>query len=118
MIRRPVHALALSVLAAALCGCATTRAADTPARPDPGPQVAAIALCKTSEADLRATFGQPTREGRLRDARVLSWITGEGDGGVTHYLAVLLDAQDRVADLYWDLPTEIPWTPTDQCKGR
>lgn len=111
------RALAL-ILVLMLGGCATTRATNAPTRPDPRPQVAAIELCRTTEAELRAAFGAPTRDGRLRDARVLSWITGEGDGGVTHYLAVLLDARGRVADLYWDLPTEIPWVPADQCKGR
>lgn len=24
-------------------------------------------------------------------------------------------AADRVVDLYWDVPTEIPWQPTDRC---
>jgi len=31
---------------------------------------------------------------------------------------MLLDARGVVTDLYWDIPTEIPWVPTDQCRGR
>ncbi|MCY7354116.1 MAG: hypothetical protein LH470_03390 [Lysobacter sp.] len=78
-------------------------------------------LCRTTETELRASLGIPTRDGRLRDARVLSWITGDSDGddgGVVHYVAVMLEPHGTVVDLYWDLPTEIAWTPTDQCKGR
>lgn len=100
-------------------GCASTRgdAGTTTSGPDPRPLVDGIALCRTTEAELRERFGAPTRDGRLHRARVLSWITGEDDAaGVTHYLAVLLDDAGTVVDLYWDLPTEIPWTPIDQCK--
>ena len=83
------------------------------------PAIEAIALCRTTEAELRQSLGAPTRDGRLRDARILSWIVGDqGDDGVVHYVAVMLDAGGRVVDLYWDVPSEIPWAPADQCKGR
>lgn len=105
-----------------LGACATApppTAADP--RMDAAPLVAGIVLCESTEAELRQRFGAPTRDGRLRDARVLSWIT-EGDDengdGIIRYLAVMLDAGGKVVDLYWNLPTEIPWTPADQCKPR
>ena len=31
------------------------------------------------------------------------------------YLAILVDERGGVVDLYWDIPTEIPWLPTNQC---
>ncbi len=101
-----------------LASCATRGQAAAADGPDLRPLVGAIDLCTTTEAELRRDFGTPTRDGRLRDARILSWITAMGDDGVAHYLAVMLDARGRVVDLYWDLPTEIPWTPSDQCRAR
>ena len=107
------------VLAAALAGCARpgSAPAPAPAAADGGRALAAsVVLCRTTEAELRRALGEPTRDGRLRDARVLSWILGESP--VVRYLAVLVDARGVVTDLYWDLPTEIPWTPADQCRER
>lgn len=72
-----------------------------------------VVLCKTTEAELRAQLGKPTRDGVLRRARILSWITR--DNGVVSYLAVLLNARGIVVDMYWDIPTEVPWVPADQC---
>lgn len=110
------HALAarLALCAAALAGCAHTAAAPSAPSVDAAAVARAVVLCTTTEADLRRSLGAPTRDGRFRDARVVSWVTGEE--GVVHFLAVLLDARGVVVDLYWDLPDEIPWTPTDQCQ--
>lgn len=102
--------LSLAVLVGAACHPTSARA---PRRADPRPAIDAIALCRTTGAALREALGPPTRDGRLGDARVVSWIIGEDD--VIHYLAVRLDAADVVVDVYWDLPTEIPWQPTDRC---
>lgn len=33
--------------------------------------IASIEVCKTTEADVRARLGPPTRDGRLGDARIL-----------------------------------------------
>lgn len=71
--------------------------------------VRSITLCTSTEAELREVFGEPTRDGRLGDKRIVSWITGESE--VVRYVAVLVDESGTVVDLYWDLPTEIPWTP-------
>jgi hypothetical protein len=72
-----------------------------------------ITLCRTTEAELRRQLGEPTRDGLLRRDRVVSWIVEENQ--VVKYLAVLLNSGGVVTDLYWDLPTEIPWVPVSQC---
>ncbi|HLM68002.1 MAG TPA: hypothetical protein VK358_10770 [Longimicrobium sp.] len=107
-----------ALLVALLAGCARAAgpSAPAPAQANGRAVAAAVVLCTTTEAELRRALGEPTRDGRLRDARVLSWIVGEDD--VVSYLAVLLDARGVVVDLYWDLPTEIGWAPADQCAGR
>ena len=113
--------LALAVAATLVAGAACTRGAAPAASTAPrltASSVAAIALCTTTEAELRTALGAPARDGVLHRARILSWMAGETEGGVVHYLAVLLDDRGVVVDLYWDVPTEIPWTPTDQCLAR
>jgi hypothetical protein len=99
-------------LCAALAGCGARRGAPVPRDPVQPPP---ITLCRTTEAELRAALGTPTRDGLLHDARVLSWITGVSAEGAIRYLAVLLDARGVVVDRIWNIPTEIPWLPTDQC---
>ena len=106
--------LTLLLALAALPGCAATRP-DSATPPVDGAAVArAVVLCTTTEAEMRQRLGAPTRDGLFHGARVVSWITGED--GVVHFLAVMLDARGTVVDLYWDLPGEIPWTPTSQCE--
>ena len=72
-----------------------------------------IVLCKTTEAELRARLGPPSRDGILHGSRVLAWFTMAESP--FRYLAVLVDARGVVADVYWDVPVEVPWVPTDQC---
>jgi hypothetical protein len=43
----------------------------------------------------------------------MSWIIAERT--VVSYLAVLLDGSGVVIDQVWNIPSEIPWIPTDQC---
>ena len=114
-LRRTGRRVRSVVLVAALAGCARPAGTPgpTPAADDGRALAASVVLCRTTEAELRRALGEPTRDGRLRDTRVLSWILG--DEPVVRYLAVLLDARGVVVDLYWDLPTEIPWTPANQC---
>src|ERR1700759_855511 len=100
-----LHRPGLAALCAVLVGCGAHREA-TEAR---GPvRLPPVTLCHTTEAELRAALGTPTRDGVLHDARVLSWLTGISHEGVVHYLAVLLDGQGVVIDRIWDVPTEIP----------
>ena len=71
-----------------------------------------VVLCKTTEADLRASLGEPFRDGRLGEHRVVSWVA---ERDVERFLAVLVDARGVVVDLYWDVPGAVAWTPTDRC---
>jgi hypothetical protein len=71
-----------------------------------------IELCKTSEADLRATFGPPRRDGRVERFRVQSWLVGKDP---EHFLEVLLDSRAVVVNLAWDTPGDLTWIPRDLC---
>jgi hypothetical protein len=106
-------ALALAALAACHHGgdAADPRAPGTAA--DPRAFIASIAVCTTTETELRAQLGAPTRDGRLAAGRIMSWIVAEEP--VVAYVAVLLDDRGTVVDLYWDVPSEIPWTPVSHC---
>jgi len=75
-----------------------------------------VVLCQTTEAELRLQLGEPHRDGILHGGRVLSWIVPGTSAG--RYLAVLVDSRRIVTDLYWDIPTAVPWVPTDQCASR
>lgn len=96
-----------------LSGCATAPATRL-SRPDPMPFLRNMVLCQTTGTQIRDALGAPTRDGLLHDAHVMSWILGNDDG-VVRYLAVLLDADGVVVDRIWNVPTEIPWIPADQC---
>jgi hypothetical protein len=80
---------------------------------DAGAVARAVVLCESTEAELRQRLGEPTRDGLLHGRRVLSWLTAAESP--PKYLAVLVDQRGLVVDLYWDIPTEVPWTPTSQC---
>jgi hypothetical protein len=103
--------LLILILASA---CASAEPAE-PALPADAAAVArAVVLCSTTLEELRAQLGEPTRDGLLHRVRVVSWIANWDSP--TKYLAVMLDERGVVVDLYWDIPTEIPWTPRDQCR--
>ena len=97
-------------------GCAPPPASPSAPKVDAGAVARSVVLCKTTASELQAKLGEPTRDGILHGARVVSWIV-DWDSPVK-YLAVLLDEHAVVTDLYWDLPTEIPWAPASQCAGR
>jgi hypothetical protein len=102
-----------------LAGCAHSGGGPaTSAKPslDAGAAARSVVLCQTTEAELRRLLGKPTRDGILHKAHIMSWILRpDSPAG---YLAVLLDEHGVVVDLYWDIPTEVPWVPTDQCGAR
>lgn len=114
-----MHPARLSLPVATLfaLGCATAPITE-PARPAvDGPGAAdAVVLCVSTRAELEARLGTPSRDGRLHGDRIVSWIT-EWEP-LVRYLAVQVDAAGVVTDLIWNLPSEIPWTPTSQCRGR
>ncbi|HEV7783939.1 MAG TPA: hypothetical protein VGQ28_01315 [Thermoanaerobaculia bacterium] len=112
-----VVSLPLLLLLAAGCAHSGASPATSPkASLDIVAAARSVVLCKTTETELRRLLGAPTRDGILHKAHIMSWILrSETPVG---YLAVLLDERGVVVDLYWDIPTEIPWVPADQCGGR
>jgi len=108
MNRLAVATAALMVLA----GCATAPPAQDRAIPDGAAIARSVELCRTRVDDLQR-LGAPSRDGRLGPLRVMTWIVDWEP--LVRYLGVAFDAQGRVVDVYWDLPTEIPWTPGDRC---
>ena len=92
-------------------GC---HASSGPQQPSASAAIPPVTLCRTTEAELHSALGEPTRNGMYHNARIMSWILGERSG-VVRYLAVLLDENQVVVDRVWDIPTEIPWIPTNQC---
>lgn len=74
----------------------------------------AIVLCQTTDSTLRQQLGDPSRDGVIHGERIMSWIVFDTDPSL--YLGVLLDSAGIVVDEYWDVPTEVPWVPTSQCK--
>ena len=120
--RRPYPLLFLPFLV----GCAHTAG---PPSPQAAPTVNAAAatvkaaavarsvvLCRTTEAELRRQLGEPSRDGILHGDRIMSWIIRTESP--SKYLAVMTDSRGVVVDLYWDIPTEVPWVPTNQCLSR
>jgi hypothetical protein len=104
----------LAMLAAVCCGCASfpdtsEEAIVASLRKDP-----IVVLCTSTIANLEAQLGQPTRDGQLGSSRVLTWIV-EWEP-LVRYLGVLVDANGTVVDIYWNLPSEIPWTPVNRCE--
>ncbi len=116
---RSLVGLDLSFLFVLVAGCAHSAGAPaTSAKPslNAGAAARSVVLCQTTETDLRRLFGKPTRDGILHKAHIMSWILRPASPA--GYLAVLLDERGVVVDLYWDIPTEVPWVPTDQCGAR
>ena len=72
-----------------------------------------VVLCTTTAEELRRRLGEPTRDGFLHRARILSWSTRSESP--SRYLAVMVDGRGVVVDLYWDVPLETSWVPADQC---
>lgn len=99
---------------AALAGCASVPDGESEQPIPAGKLVApAIALCTTRVDELTEKLGAPSRDGRLGRARVMTWIV-EWEP-LVKYLGIMANDAGTVVDLYWDLPTEVPWTPTDRC---
>jgi hypothetical protein len=99
---------------AVLAGCATAPAADAEHGIAGGAEVArSVEVCRTGLDELQRRLGTPSRDGVFGRMRVLTWIVDWDP--LVRYLGVAVDANGRVVDVYWDLPSEIPWTPTDRC---
>lgn len=98
------------------CAASSQVVATRPAEVDASAVARSIVLCQSTEAELRRMLGEPSRNGILHKDRIMSWITRTESP--SRYLAVLIDNRGVVVDLYWDVPTEVPWVPTNQCVSR
>jgi hypothetical protein len=111
---------ALAILS--LAGCPKPKAA--PPAPPPTPTVSPalrqavgrVELCRTTEGELRKSFGEPMRDGRLHEGRILSWLLGKDV--VERIFAVYLNASGVVVDIAWDVPGLASWVPVDGCSAR
>lgn len=125
---RPVVKLLACSIVLVLTGCAhapATRISEVPsaapsnfAHPadlavDGATVVRAIRLCRTQFAELQQQLGQPTRDGLLHKQHIVSW-TLHWDAP-TRELAVMLNAENTVVDIDWNVSPLVPWSPTDQC---
>ncbi len=98
-----------------LAGCATSPRSDDEQPLANGVEVArSVMLCQTNVSDLEAQLGTPSRDGVLGRSRVMTWIV-EWDP-LVKYLGVLADESGTVVDLYWNLPSEVQWSPVNRCK--
>lgn len=107
---------AISLLALiALTGCASVPD-DNGEHPIPdGAEIArSVELCKSNIADLQARLGAPSRDGVLGRSRVMTWIVAWEP--LVEYLGVMADDSGTVVDLYWNLPSEVTWSPANRCK--
>lgn len=105
-----VSASALLLLGA----CASTGESVPRATIDAAPIARAVVLCKSTLTELQSQLGEPTRDGILHRKRVVSWITAWDP--LTRYLAVVVRRDGVIVDLYWDIPTEVPWRPKNLCR--
>lgn len=83
--------------------------------------VARIELCRTTDRQLEAAFGAPTRDGRLGRYRLVTWMVDTlkfGDTTLPRSLIALVEpATSVVVDLSWDAPVlDMTWIPRDQCR--
>ncbi len=98
-----------------LAGCATSPPDDGERPIANGAEIArSVVLCQTNVAALQAQLGTPSRDGVLGKSRVVTWIV-EWDP-LVKYLGVLADESGTVIDLYWNLPSEVQWSPVNRCK--
>lgn len=111
-MRRSLVSLTLLM---ALAGCAVAPRKETAEHPaiDGAAIARSVVMCRTTLAELEARLGAPSRDGLLGPTRVLTWITDWEP--LLRYLGVAVDERGTVIDLYWNLPTEMPWSPTNRC---
>lgn len=102
------------VMLLSLAGCATT-SSDIEERPIAnGAAIArSVVLCQSNIADLQAQLGEPSRDGFLGSSRILTWVVAWDP--LVKYLGVMADQKGTVVDIYWNLPSEIQWSPTNRC---
>lgn len=98
-----------------LSGCASTPEDDGERPIANGAEIArAVKLCQTNVAELEVQLGRPSRDGRLGRTRIVTWIV-ECEP-LVKYLGVMADQTGIVVDVYWNLPSEVQWSPVNRCK--
>ena len=98
-----------------LVGCATTSAASDETPISNGSEIAkSVVLCKSNIADLQSQLGEPSRDGILGRTRILTWVVAWDP--LVKYLGVMADDKGTIVDVYWNLPSEVQWLPTNRCK--
>ena len=98
-----------------LIGCATISPESSEIPISNGAEVArAVALCKTNVSELQEKLGEPSRDGVLGKTRILTWVVAWDP--LVKYLGVMADEKGEVVDVYWNLPSEVQWAPTNRCK--
>ena len=107
--------LALAALTLTACAHASAAPGAAPDATALRAHAADIRLCSTLEATLRAWFGEPSRNGRQSELRLLTWALG---GHPERILVVALDSRGVAVDLAWDTPGVASWIPADRCAGR
>jgi len=105
----------ISLLSALLlAGCATAPSDEEQPIANGAEVARSVVLCQTKVADLQVQLGAPNRDGVMGRSRVMTWIVTWDP--LTKYLGVMADENGVVVDLYWNLPSEIPWSPVNRCK--
>jgi len=74
----------------------------------------AVQLCRTKVSDLQTQLGEPSRDGLLGTSRIMTWIVAWDP--LVKYLGVMADASGTVVDVYWNLPSEVTWSPMNRCR--
>lgn len=98
----------------AVTGCATAPTVDREVPIARGADVVrTLVLCQTTVAALEAQLGTPSRDGLFGRSRVVTWVV-EWEP-LVKYLGVLADENGTVVDLYWNLPSEVQWSPQSRC---
>lgn len=95
-------------------GCASAPPAEEKPIENGAGVARSVALCKTKVADLESQLGAPSRDGLLGRARVVTWVVAWDP--LVKYLGVMADNSGTVVDVYWDLPSEIQWSPVNRFK--
>jgi len=79
-----------------------------------------VELCKTTEADVRRAFGEPSRVGLLHGWRLLTWRRPPRVSSSDDAIPFIGWFDDRgvLVDACYDPPGAVNFVPVDQCSGR
>jgi hypothetical protein len=109
-MRLDLRLRSLAVIGLAGCAHASAPPTSEPVRPE-------VQLCKTTSAELEQRLGRPYRDGQVHRWHIQSFMLSQR-GERESFLAVALDADGVVHDVYYDVPGAISWTPEDQCPAK